>query len=86
MTTLFDALNALGTREDLNYAWSDASAVTDDIIGEGDTSLVESLLDEAATRGLVRSRSGDCDAEYQLTREGSMYVEKETRLEGPQLD
>jgi len=78
MTTLFDVLNALGTRENRNYAWSDAGAVTDDIIGEGDTSFVESLLEEAATRGLVKRRSGDYDSEYQLTRDGSMYVEQES--------
>jgi hypothetical protein len=79
MTTLFDALNALGARENRNYAWSDASAVTDDITGEGDSSFVESLLEEAATRGLVSRRGGDYDPEYQLTRDGSMYVETESQ-------
>lgn len=78
MTTLFDVLNTLGTRENRNYAWSDASAVTDDILGEGDSSFVESLLEEAAARGLVNRREGDYDPEYQLTRDGSMYVEAES--------
>jgi hypothetical protein len=79
MTTLFDALNALSAREARNHAWSDASAVTDDIVGEGDTSLVESLFEEAVARGLVSRRPGSYDPEYQLTREGSMYVETESQ-------
>jgi hypothetical protein len=79
MTTLFDVLNTLGARDNRNYGWSDASAVTDDIVGEGDSSLVESMLEEAATRGLVSRRVGDYDPEYQLTRDGSMYVETESR-------
>ena len=77
MTTLFDVLNALGVREARNYAWSDAGAVTDDIVGEGDTSFVESLLNEAASRGLVARRPGGFDPEYQLTRDGEMYVTTE---------
>jgi hypothetical protein len=79
MTTLFDVLNALGERETRTYAWSDAGAVTDDITGEGDSSFVESLLEEAATRGLVSRRGGDYDPEYQLTRDGSMYVATESQ-------
>jgi hypothetical protein len=79
MTTLFDVLNALGERENRNYVWSDASAATDDITGGGDTSFVESLLEEAATRGLVSRRRGDYDPEYQLTRDGSMYVATENQ-------
>lgn len=78
MTTLLDVLNTLGAREARNYGWSDASGVTDDIAGERNTSLVETFLGEAASRGLVAKRPGSYDPEYQLTREGEMYVATES--------